>query len=530
MAKIPLYEQNRLASSVVGTPGVGTSAAQVLNGISQGAEQLQYQLALSARQNALAAAQQQQQQQKLAAAQKKVLDEIEIADHDVNIGLAHDNEESRIKAEMIGDPSGASRAFADTARANLDEYLNSIQDPEIRNKVKVNGLKAIHSRATQIGNWELTQRTENAKGKIENTLGELVNSSKSLGSISDVGRQWERVEQLRPALMMSHGADADKIAQKTKTDIVKSYVNGLMLKDPSLAESAVNSGAFDSALDGEDKQNLVYRARMLAKAAQRDEMHEAKIESIQRRVELADIVINTDDTDLEKLKAAQQETAARVEMIKAQPADKVSLDELNDAISKQKQIQTKIENFGKSSKKIDLQNKWDTYNSSNGVKARESIRSSRAAIEANLKAGAYSKDKAVEKLNKWLVNLDKARELGYLDTPESKTQATWERHKAWAAGKLATLSNKKQAPITAIMDGVSGFVDDAMKFFNDKPSPKSGGNKAKDAATSVYEDTLNTYVGQYMRLNNGKEPSAAMMKKFDARAKQVAQQKVYHGK
>ena len=99
MAKIPVYEQGQLASSIVGTPGVDTSAAQLMNVVRNSWDNIAGALGQNIQANNIELVRRQKEQEQLAREQKKILDSIDEAHHHGKCDQIQMQELDKAKAE-----------------------------------------------------------------------------------------------------------------------------------------------------------------------------------------------------------------------------------------------------------------------------------------------------------------------------------------------------------------------------------------------------------------------------------------------
>lgn len=522
MPKIPVYEQGQLASSAVGTPGVDTSGTQLFGTIAQAAGGITDELARTIQANNVEAARKKREADELAKAQKKILDDIDVANHESKLDLQLGDEEGKVKAEKQSDPAGSGALFTQRGTDIMDKYLDGITDENVKNRVKLGTIKSINARANAMNGWTLTQRTANAQAGIESTLAEYVNRAGNLTTAQEVGQTWEKIEALRGPGTLAFGAKTDEIIRRAKTDVAEQYVNGLMIRDHNAVRPVLESGAFDSALNAEKRRQLIEKAGLLAKAEEQDMRIQDTIDSTNRQIETTDIVVNTDDNDLQSLIGTEQELTNRIEQIEALPSGRRPLSEYNHLVTQREGIRKKVENFGKDQNAERDRKLRERYESEPAQQSRINLINARVRIETGIKNKTFSKEQMASELEGYRQKLEKAKQFGYLDTPGSSQR--WESEKRWLQTNIEVMKSKKESPAQMLQRGVTELIHGASQMFSGMP-PSAGKTprQSHDARNTSYQTRLNALNEKYRRTHNGADPPPDVLKLHDTWAKAGAQ-------
>lgn len=525
MAKIPVYEQGQLASSIVGTPGVDTSAAQLMNVVGNSWDNIAGALGQNIQANNIELVRRQKEQEQLAREQKKILDSIDEAHHAGNVDQIQMQELDKAKAETQGDPAYAAPMFRDRSTSALDEYLNTIQDPEMRNRVRLAGIKSMNEKAHEISGWAMTQRTQNAKAKVETTIAGYANLAGKFSTAKQVGETWQKIEAMRGEISLTFGADADKVIQQGKRAVALQFIEGQIVNDPALAETQVRSGAFDSVLNASDKDNLIYRAHGLTQAAERQQKTEYNDAALGERITFAIDDANTDHTDpvqrtqqLDKITKAIHEQSTK-------PKEQQNLPLINDLAEAKKRLE-KIAEMEKADKLKQYTDNYNLrYNSTRAGESRAWLDGQQKDFAKQVKDKTLSADAALAKLDKLKNQLGVYKKAGYLD-PYGK--GSYEgRYLQWINAQRNSIMNRPKNHIEQFFADHGGVGHEVRQMAKQVPPPP-GKNAAKtaDAMSVTAQEIFHTNVERYTKMN-GVAPSPALQKVMKANAINQAAGKHY---
>lgn len=264
MGKIPLFQQERLASSVVGTPGVDLSGSQAFSAQASALQQIgnsAFQVAgaeLSLRNQELR--QKRAEQRAAEQAMQEGLAKLTVA----NTMLGFEDELEQIitatRDEHLQFPEAAGALIKENGRALLDRYAQGIPDPITRMNFKAQGLNSLRSALGQNETWErqahLTKQVaeaENAFDKFSLRLGNRTNTPQVLADIENFNTTQMGIyrQQLGPK--------ADKLGQIALEEGIDNFFAHLARDNPAELDRVVNEKVFEDYMP-QDKITSAYRA------------------------------------------------------------------------------------------------------------------------------------------------------------------------------------------------------------------------------------------------------------------------------
>lgn len=365
MPKIPIYDQQQLASSAVGTPGRDDSNAQLFNAVGREADSVAAgvnRFMLAERYELRRA---QREQQAYEKAQQAELDKLEVSSHAAKLDLLNDQRREALKEKRINNPKGAAQEYLDGVEAVNEQYIQDagIVDPIMQSKVRTVGLKSARESAGRLTTWESTQRTANAQSTFDTTLAEFALSMGQSGeSVDDF---LANVEKLNKYIGEQEELLGPSVREKQITAVkegAKNWLSKLARTKPEAAEKIISEGVL-GALIGEKEVGPIYNAAQLdIKREQKKQEDEKKSADSQMyidmtsdlkeslaRQELTDIevdnfeqVVEQSDAD-PKLKESVKRTIRSIRVQKARQDKTLETKEEKEALKKEQgALRTKI--------------------------------------------------------------------------------------------------------------------------------------------------------------------------------------------
>ena len=541
MGKIQSYQQGDLASSAVGTPGVDNSLTSVLNQVGQMAGAAENHVAALAsqeyQQTRVEALRRQAEQRALEKQQRELLDKVDIDTHAAQLDLQLGALKTQTKTEHLKDPDSAVGRYTEQASKLTDDYLKNVP-ASLQSQVRIKAVESTRSASSDINNWSYTQRTDNARAGLTSTLADYINGAANLGSIEDVGKQWQKVDALKPSLETAYGTDAEKIIRETKTNITKQYVSNLMVKDASLVEPLIKSGAFDRELDGSTRADLIHRADVYVKAKERDDKHQIDLANTQERIVTTKDYAFLDKSDLGAVTAFNNKAKADLEA-----AVKTGNSEL---VAKRAQVyedsKKTLENWGKEQSQKEREQLQSIHNSPKAKEIRDAIVERRATKLPFI----VDSVKAEKALRAQQAAVEAAYKANYLTEAEHRVELNWLSGKIQANMKT---QNKRGGLGRALDSGVEatgrvirdlgeqinatwmGTKDrmGAAAYTEFGKVPAAPGKTQKDTHRQLinsYTDLMDVGSERYKRAH-GKDPDAAALRTIDIMAKTEARRRLY---
>jgi len=321
MAKINLYQQDRLASSLVGTPGLYTAGAQSLGNIAQGAENIGN--SIQAIGNAIFGdqlAERRRREAEARAADKQIKDADRASYISDRLGAA-DVEFTQaytdIQSKYANDTTGAVQAYQAQAKQIRDQYVSKETDPLTKAELQ----KAMASKQAQyigdVASFVQGRQIPIMKDRLQNMAGNfsLMVSNPNL-SAADFGKKYqEYVQQNLPNYQFTEGAAAPIEMRKALEPAVINYLESTALNHPELLDDRIKAFSGGSMIDPSKLNSIVNQQKAMANAVaskQLADLHLSQAASqAQATAEIIDATPTGDskDADPAKLVAIQKKYA-----------------------------------------------------------------------------------------------------------------------------------------------------------------------------------------------------------------------------
>ena len=244
MGKIPQYQRSRLASSVVGTPGVDLSAAETTQTFSKVASNIgsNFMDIAVQRQEALDSAEALKLSSDLQLQTFKIFDE-----HTKQYASSQANKTNISKSNLVN---------------QLNGVLETASSDRVRNKVNVAGNQIINTTIQKEFSWAREQESYIAFENLNQTISNRANEAYVAGRTADFETFSELMAGTPAILNVSRGILSAE--QQTKLDTlapeaqVEGYIQGAMEDNPAIISQQLQSGALDfyRLPDGSLKQLL----------------------------------------------------------------------------------------------------------------------------------------------------------------------------------------------------------------------------------------------------------------------------------
>lgn len=309
MARIPLFQQQQLASSRVGIPqdnnaGQQMAASLLANTQAQAAGGLKNYTALATEQNQVAqqntnfAVQQQAQavhglqqnlnnlraehndrvelQRKTEAAAKAKLDDLDYMKLKSEYGVHVNNLKNDIMTEYADRPEVGASVF----KKKADDLLNGMVNDKsngYNDSVKQRALGASYSdveaAGKTLGDWTFKRRSEMHLANAKETADQLSDTSK-IGSVDQLLEQWQQAGKQRDVWKETFGpVTADKMLKDTVEKSSKNFLEKMAMEDPEAAQKAVKDGIFDGILNEKEKAGYLKDAAQQVEANRKEAVH-----------------------------------------------------------------------------------------------------------------------------------------------------------------------------------------------------------------------------------------------------------------
>lgn len=257
--KVPQYTQDKLASSIVPVV-VDNSAAELTGRLNKNTQTI-------ANATFELSAKKQKEVDALNAKIKNVNDTLTAYDMSISIENEMYDLIEQEKAENINNPQLALKNVEEKGRELISQRMSELDSKtDIAVKEKMAGIvtNSFRGKLSEMRTWQMGQDTANAQGKIESVINSLCTRASKSGDLKTLqeclnfdSRTTEEGQTYSDAIKLAYGKKGVEFIQKSKNEIAKSYVLGLLdRKSPNQVSAVLNSGTLDNYLDPEDRLSL----------------------------------------------------------------------------------------------------------------------------------------------------------------------------------------------------------------------------------------------------------------------------------
>lgn len=284
MPKIPLYEQGRLASSLVGTPGVDNSGQVMAESVATGLSQLNTALAYKQRQT--------------LAAQKELetLTRNGLAGERVSaIGLKKTTIANELKAKHMYDPDVGEAELNRQLDKLLEDEVAGIQDPMLKAMVMAKGRDEIVAEKKAYSDFKFSRAVPIMEKSLEAQSGDLAFRVRSAvdpetGAVDPmaVGKLFEDFDNRTSGVMANlYGPAAGERNRQAKGEALKGMLFEMAAKGPNgtqddekfadYLKTVYETPQFNMFMDPADGKQVLVEARRIAAEASRAKEEQSRL-------------------------------------------------------------------------------------------------------------------------------------------------------------------------------------------------------------------------------------------------------------
>lgn len=520
MARIPQYEQAQLASSVVGTPGVDTSATQMFNTISGAAGEVaqQAQYALTAqRQLEYQAA---REARAAAKAQQKALDEVQVATETAKLMPTILARQDEIKNSTP--PEQWATTFNNDLPTVLGQIENGQYSPEVKAGLQKNLAGIFKTETDQIHSAALTQRTKNAETETANSYDALVERAGQETTVAGVGKLWAEADKLAAKASLVFGdAKAAELTKKAKEGMAKEYLYAATVKSPEAVQQIIDSKAFESVLSEKDKEDFIFKAHSLVRAKEAQAKADTRDAVAVSRIESDITSLKVDRNDPQALTAHVQALDKTIAQTPKTPENREYISQLT---AERDRTKGQIDSFGQKQAAKNTAAIKRIHDSEKGISTRDYIRIESNNIKAKIKTfGKTVTRKEAEEILPTLTALssaiNKAKSSNYMTEGEANSHLNFVEQ---TVGNYKAIISKPKSLVGQVAEQISDAIQHSP-FFPAATPPKAvvKDAAAKDKWHTARDTMLNNLAAKY-RKGHGTSPGEAEMKLLDSAATDYA--------
>lgn len=271
MAKIPGYTQNKLASSLVGVAPVDLSGGDTMRAIAGDANQVSSAaLAYGAQQiqqDRIATAKKEAEIKALEAKQQNTFDEIEAYQVSVDTEAKLWQMIDQTKIDYAHSPADGLKHIQDEGNDLIINTLNAIPSNGVKEKAAGIIMNSYRGKLSEFHTWSRAQSTANAQTQLGGAMDTLAQQAGRSTDFGQIQQLLTKADSAKGNMELAFGAKAPDIINKSKTNIAKSYIMGMLDRgQPQQVAATLDSGAFDSMIDTNSRVTLKKAAGAMIKA------------------------------------------------------------------------------------------------------------------------------------------------------------------------------------------------------------------------------------------------------------------------
>jgi hypothetical protein len=527
MGKISQYQQNQLRSSLVGTPGVDTSATSALSNLStdlkQGAHTVytaledDYQL----QQRAL-----QQRQTEQRADEKKLrglYDQSVANTHKAQGGIALNQLNNNLRPQFKDDITGGLDAWSEQAQELINDRVGTVKDPT-QKAMTYNALQEeFSSQSKNFSDYLNGRIPEIAKdnfNKVGDSLRLSVNNTALTGDqVFNKLKAFGDDKATQAQAQAAFGADGVVQIRKHQSAAAQNYMELIATTgDDKALDKLIHDKRFDSIIEGTDKGQFYSRQRALASAVQTRQKQDATATDIQTRAGISATYVNTDLSDPTSINGSLQQIKSVYHSELAKPKGEQSIETIHNAEEKIHQLEGRIKAIPKEARLDKKQIESDRreietrdYNSMPGIKARARLDSLERTLIKGLNTSP-DKQAALKRLNEYNTAVEQTIKQGYIDPPGSKARTVRATSLSMQAADI--VKGKKDNGWLQIQNTFHDLKTQADRVFSGfTPAPGKTSAQTHDTAKSAHDDAFNGLVERYRKHFN-KDPDKGTMQQM----------------
>ena len=232
MGRIPLFERQRLASSVVGTPGTertGVIVSQTLGSLAA-------------------------QSRRAENAKREIADNAEVQLHKARFENQMAAHLDQAEKEFTDDPYKVSENFNQQAAGLLNSMAEGISNERVKSKFINDGILRIEKEQGRVNKRASAQASTNAYINTGSTYDAKVESVGFVQSLEDLAAKEEELLAIRDSSVQTIGPQkADELYKIKRKDFYTNYLYANAEKSPDTMKQYIEQDVFDSVLDEKEQ-------------------------------------------------------------------------------------------------------------------------------------------------------------------------------------------------------------------------------------------------------------------------------------
>lgn len=303
MGRINRYQQNKLASSIVGTPGVDTSGQMLGQSISQTAGSLANTVF------------------QVESAKQEIVNASETLKHTSQFDSEFDAGVQDIYTKYVSEPTKALENVTKFGQDLMGRYSSGISNPSVKGSFEKQALNSIANQAKSTRSWANTKQTEKAINDLNTSYSTLAAQAGTINDLNTFNTLLQTVNGSSGVAFLTFGKSASEKIMKVKQDVTKNLIYGNITNDPGLVLDWIDNNAL---VDPETKAPILDQAELTKIRGEAQTAFKAQAEQVKFNEmrffskdmsDLTDAVVLNDETSLIRLNNQEESIRATLDQI-----------------------------------------------------------------------------------------------------------------------------------------------------------------------------------------------------------------------
>jgi len=238
MGKIPEFQRRKLASSVVGTPGVDTSGALLTESIGRDIGRITSTLI------------------SVLGAKQKILNDVEANKKAIDFEVDYDKAIRQVQLESIANPDQAIQQTIELGNSLGNAFLSTIESDPVRQSVARLQQGVIGRKIKAVSTWASGQQIINAGVNLTASFNNLTVWAESTDDLKVLDTIFVKTEEIGTVAKGVLGAKSRKFIDDGRKSIAMGFLYGQMDRNPVRAGEMLGKEVFKKILDGKERKKF----------------------------------------------------------------------------------------------------------------------------------------------------------------------------------------------------------------------------------------------------------------------------------
>lgn len=236
MGKIPEFQRRKLASSVVGTPGLDISGTIIGQSVSSALDKITRSIIST------------------VAAKKNILDEVDANKRIIDYEVEYEDALKGIRANSLSNPEQAIQQTVDLGNTLGNTFLDTIESNSVRNRVALLQQGVIRNETRAMSKWASAQQVINAGVDLTASINALTVRAEGTDDLKVVGKIIMKVQEINVVAERVLGKKSEQFIKDSQKSIASGFLHGQMDRNPIRAGRFLRQGVFNKILSDDERK------------------------------------------------------------------------------------------------------------------------------------------------------------------------------------------------------------------------------------------------------------------------------------